>query len=378
MAASAKTIVLICIFLMLGMLFAGVFFQPDVNARAWQIDESELQSNSTHMERLTFLINYAILAPSSHNSQPWLFNVSEDRIRIYADRSRALSVADPDGRELFMSLGCALENLVIAAEHFGYNCSQVSYPSDENESAPSAEIRLTPGSPSQRSSGLFEAITERRTNRAEFEPAMISDSDLIALEESLSGNGAGIRVMITNDSETRERFRELALRADSIQYSNVDYRSELGHWLGQGVMGPVGFRAKLAQMAVVLLDPGPDQIKRDSELINSTPYLGVIYTENNDLNYRKDNNDKDDSNGSLQALLAGRAFERLWLTATSKGLSLHPMSQAIEVPETRALLSELVPVSSGAGAHVMQTFRLGYAKELPEHSNRRPLSDVLI
>jgi nitroreductase len=70
-------------------------------------------------ERLLRLVEYAILAPSSHNSQPWTFAVSEDEIRIFVDRDRWLPMADPDQRELYVSIGCALENLLIAAERFG-------------------------------------------------------------------------------------------------------------------------------------------------------------------------------------------------------------------------------------------------------------------
>ena len=58
-------------------------------------------------EKLTFLLNYAVLAPSSHNSQPWKFNVSGDEISLFADKTRWLKVADADQRELHISLGCA-------------------------------------------------------------------------------------------------------------------------------------------------------------------------------------------------------------------------------------------------------------------------------
>ncbi|MBI4539562.1 MAG: hypothetical protein HY704_08670 [Gemmatimonadetes bacterium] len=71
-------------------------------------------------EKLHFLLNYAVLAPSSHNSQPWLFHLKDDAVALYADRSRALPVADPDDRELIMSCGAALANLWVAIRHFGY------------------------------------------------------------------------------------------------------------------------------------------------------------------------------------------------------------------------------------------------------------------
>ncbi|MDD1734040.1 MAG: hypothetical protein LUP01_00185, partial [Methanothrix sp.] len=84
--------------------------QPESSLEVWNINESEFpENNSSAQERLTFLLNYAILAPSSHNSQPWKFNVSDESIQVFADQSRWLSVADPDKREMYISLGAVLE-----------------------------------------------------------------------------------------------------------------------------------------------------------------------------------------------------------------------------------------------------------------------------
>ena len=133
MGISAAKVILLSIFLFLGMLLPGIVFQPKSSIEVWNINESDFPSNSSHLqEKLAFLLNYAILAPSSHNSQPWKFNVSDDEILLYAARSRWLSVADADKREIYISLGAALENLIIAAEHFGYNCTVSAFPGEED------------------------------------------------------------------------------------------------------------------------------------------------------------------------------------------------------------------------------------------------------
>ena len=132
MAVSTTKVVVISIFLILGMVLAGVLMQPEASLEAWNIKESDFPINSSSEEKLTFLLNYAILAPSSHNSQPWKFNVTNDEILVFADKSRWLQVADADQRELYISLGCALENLIIAADHFGYNCSVAYFPGEKD------------------------------------------------------------------------------------------------------------------------------------------------------------------------------------------------------------------------------------------------------
>ena len=119
MTVSTTKVVVISIFLILGMVLAGVLMQPEASLVAWNIKEGDFPNNSSSEEKLTFLLNYAILAPSSHNSQPWKFNVTKDEILVFVDKSRRLQVADADQRELYVSLGCALENLIIAADHFG-------------------------------------------------------------------------------------------------------------------------------------------------------------------------------------------------------------------------------------------------------------------
>jgi nitroreductase len=339
------------------MVLAGVLMQPEASLQAWNIKESDFPSNDSAEEKLTFLLNYAILAPSSHNSQPWKFNVTEDEILVFADKSRWLQVADADQRELYVSLGCALENLIVAADHFGYNCSVAYFPGEKDLVA---KVVLQPAANPSRDPRLFSAILSRQTNRNPYEPRVISDADLEPIYRLSSDADASI--FVTRDPAIKKSFLDLVVLANGIQYSDANYKSELGHWLGQGVMGPTGIEAKMAQLAIVFLDMGPEQTKKDALLINSTPYLGFIRTANNDR---------------ISSLKAGRILERFWLAATALGISLHPMSQALEVQQTKANLTGLLPAESGM-SQVLQTFRLGYAKPILEHSPRRPLQEVLI
>jgi hypothetical protein len=223
-----------------------------------------------------------------------------------------------------------------------------------------ATVSLPANSSSPSDSPLFYAITSRRTNRNPYEPKTISKADLETIKSLCTDPDVGI--FITDDSAVRRSFLDLVVEANGILYSDVNYKSELGHWLGQGVMGPTGLQAKMAQLAVVFLDVGPEQTEKDALLINSTPYLGFISTANND---------------SISSVKAGRTLERLWLCATALGISLHPMSQALEVSETKENLTGLLPGPSEM-RQVQQAFRLGYAESTTEHSTRKPLQEVLI
>ena len=187
MAVSTTKVVVLCIFLILGMVLPGVLMQPEASLEAWNVKESDFPANSSAEEKLTFLLNYAILAPSSHNSQPWKFNVTNDEILVFADKSRWLQVADADQRELYISLGCALENLIIAADHFGYN-SSVSYFPERRTSWLKLHCSQLPIPPDSR---LFSAILSRQTNRNPYEPRAISEADLETIK-SLSSDAMSV------------------------------------------------------------------------------------------------------------------------------------------------------------------------------------------
>ena len=110
MPVSASKVLMISIFLIGGMLLAGVIMQPEASFLAWDVQPSDFPANSSQQERHYFLLKYAVLAASSHNSQPWMFNVSDDEILLYADRSRWLSVADAEAPALD-ALGEAMQAL---------------------------------------------------------------------------------------------------------------------------------------------------------------------------------------------------------------------------------------------------------------------------
>ncbi|MDP1908435.1 MAG: nitroreductase family protein, partial [Hyphomicrobium sp.] len=75
--------------------------------RAWSIEPSDFPHNGTPREVLAFLVRYAVLAPSGHNTQPWRFVLSNTHVDVVADKSRALHMIDPHDREMIMSCAAA-------------------------------------------------------------------------------------------------------------------------------------------------------------------------------------------------------------------------------------------------------------------------------
>ena len=163
----------------------------DPRATPWQINEQDFPRDGDSAEKLQFLLRYAILAPSSHNTQPWKFSVGKDEIQVFIDRTRWLKVADPDQRDLHISVGCALENLLIAAEHFGYG-HQVTYFSEPANEELVATVKLKPqGQPTPfRDPALFETILNRQTNRKVYDGHPLSQNNLQHLQNCcIEGGG---------------------------------------------------------------------------------------------------------------------------------------------------------------------------------------------
>ena len=127
----------------------------------WDVSPEDFPHEGTALENWKFLLKFAVLAPTSHNTQPWLFHIRGNELELYADRTRSCHVVDPDDRELVMSCGCALYQLRSAMAHFAY-AGEVTILPDSSDPDLLASVHL--GTYEERSteeSILFYAITKR-------------------------------------------------------------------------------------------------------------------------------------------------------------------------------------------------------------------------
>lgn len=323
----------------------------------WHISQSDFPQNGTIPDQLRFLIQYALLAPSSHNTQPWKFRISQNQIEVFADQSRWLKIADTDKREMYLSVGCALENLLIAATNFGFGVQTDYFPLGGNEELV-ARLTLNQTKDIKRENDLIEFIPYRSTFHENF-------SDKEIPQEILNKIGSccvdeGINLYLTNAENIREKVDKLIAQSDAEQFATPEFREELAYWIGQGVFGNSWLMSQIGSLAVAYLNLGKSTSKSDVNVLQSASHLGLLSSEKNDR---------------ISQVKTGQIFERIYLTARKYNLGIRPMSQIVQVPECKEKLKKLIPTPED---FPQQPFLLGFAEFSESHTPRRSMEEVLI
>ena len=299
-------------------------------------------------------------APSSHNTQPWLFRVRATGVELLADRGRALSVNDPDNRELVISCGAALLNLRIAALAAGIACDTQLLP-DSAEPDLLARITLTASSPSPDAGGLAVEVSRRRTAREPLADTPLPSDAAAALADAAAQEGAWW--VLLADEGRRLEVADLVAAGDAAQWADPRWRAELAAWMhphreGDGLAMPT-LVAPVARLVVRTFDLGKQVGAKDRALVASAPLLAVLGTN---------------GDGPGDWLAAGQALQRVLLTACGRGLQASYFNQPVQVAALRPRLQRL----AGHPGHPQLLLRLGIPKREAPPSPRRRLEDVIL
>ena len=334
-------------------------FEP--RATPWQAAALEAAPGAPFDEAARAFVQAAVLAPSGHNTQPWRFAIREPDVVVSPDPERRLPIADPDDRELTMSLGAAVMNLCVAAARAGYRSTVAAGGGEEM-----ARVRLEAGGAEAGLAALFPALTERRTWRLAFSPAGLPAEAW----EALRGVGplGDAHVLLVED-DRRDVLVDLIAEGDHARMSDKAFRAELASWmrpahtgapdgLAGDALGLSPFASDMAAWSTKAFDMGRSVAKKDAALATDSAALVVIAAP--------------DERAAL--IDAGRLLEQFLLTATLHGVSASFFNLPVEVPALRGRIQEVLDTE-----HRPQLlFRIGVAGAAQlRHSARRPLADVL-
>ena len=323
------------------------------------------QAPGDEIEVARALIAAAVLAPSHWNTQPWRFEVEGRLIRLLADPRRALPVVDPDRRAMRISLGAALENLLVAARAWGLRPT-VTYPGTGDATQAVAEVAWTAGE-SPRDRALFHAIVERRTNRGEYDERGLFRENRAALSVQVP---ADFRLYWIDDREQIRAVAEIAHDAVHEQVMDRRAQAERFAWVrfddqarqrGDGLSpaalalgGPAKwFAGRYLNPRSWLLRQGARSLgKQARDGVRSAGALALLTSP-----LRREES----------WLMGGQVYERLALKATQLGIAHQPINAPIEQERYRP---ELLRRFGASGEEPLMFVRLGHADRPPAVERR--------
>lgn len=312
---------------------------------------------------LRTLVRLGTLAPSSHNTQPWLLRIGHDLIEIAPDPTRRCPVVDPDDAHLFKSLGCAAETIVQAAAAAGH-ATDIAV---DCGSTITLRFRRAEGL----DGALAAAIPLRQCTRRPFDGQPIAPDDCAALAEA--GSGDGVRTVLIADPAARATIGELVAEGNRVQLTDPAFRAELFRWVrctaaeaiatGDGLSSYAAGQPALPRWLVRLLLPvamtASAQVARDRAHLATTPLLAALVATADDIR---------------AWIEIGRCYQRLALRATLAGIRHAHINQPVEVRALRPRLHDALGLASRE--HALLLLRLGRGAAAP-FSLRRKLSAVL-
>jgi hypothetical protein len=314
---------------------------------------------------------WAVLAPNPHNRQPWIAELpaaAPDTVVLRCDLDRRLPATDPFDRQITVGLGCFAELARLAAAEEGRVVEVTPFPEGEPaprlDGRPVARLRFGPPG-SATPDPLFRHAAARRSAKTPYDTARPVPG--AALEAFAAAASAPIRFGGTLDPARVAAIRDIAWRSWLIEA-----RTEAAHMESVDLMRFGRDAVAASPDGISIYGPGLDQavaagqitreamlpgrpgygfmVERYTAIFAATP--GFVWLTS--------------PAGGAAQLAAGRDWLRVNLAATGLGLSVQPISQALqEFPEVRGPYAEMHAALAPEGGVVQMLARLGYAAPVP-------------
>jgi nitroreductase len=310
------------------------------------------------------LVRYATLAPSSHNTQCWRFGIDERAVTIAPDLTRRCPAVDPDDHHLFVSLGCAAENLAQAALANGLK-ADVAFDAGRDLLRIALETTAASASP------LYQAIPQRQSTRGEYDGKPLAADEFRQLERAAAG--AGVRLLLLTERPMLEKVLDFVVQGNTAQIDDAAFVQELKSWIrfstadavqrGDGLYAASSGNPTLpAWLGPRLFDfvfTAKAENDKYAKHIRSSAGIAVFVGP------------RDDKASWIEV---GRAYERFALQATALGVRTAHLNQPVEVRSLRPLFASMLGVPDLRPDLVI---RFGRGPTLPP-SLRRSVDAVLV
>lgn len=331
----------------------------------WNIRKEDFPGHGSMEEKIRFILGYAILAPSTHNSQPWLFKIENNSCRIYYDKKLLLPEADPKQRDLYISIGCMMENLIMAGSYFGI-FKEFRYILEDNFIA---EVFFEEtGRGNTDLEYLVDTIPERVNARGVFEQRPVAEG-IQAQMLSLNKNG-NIKIDFVTGKEKINKLALLTVEGLKFAYRRTSFRKEMYRWIHSSIsadrQGMPGYSLRIPFILSFIIPTlvrffniSPLLAKLNYKSISSAPLICVLSSK---------------ESTPLMWLETGRLAERFMLQLNSQNVRTSIFVASIEMGN----LYEKVQETIALNLTPQFLFCAGYMKHVQEHSPRHPLYKKII
>lgn len=307
-----------------------------------KIEKGDFWDQTSLKNKIEFVLQYAVLAPSSHNCQPWLFEVREGSLRLKWNPEINLPHSDKEGRDRFISVGCALENLIIASKYFKiFDNFEIVVKEEENLAAEIFFKENLNREVDRNYEDLIEAILKRANTRGEFKDKPVEKYILEDIEKSLRRDEYfkdDIEVKFLIDHSKIERIAEFTSEGLKIAHNDRKFRKEASKWIINNLSkrkdGMPGYSLKIptvisffAPLGVRLVNAGSVLGKLSYKSVSSAPLVCI-------LSSKKDNRE--------DWLKIGSLSERLMLEFRARGIFSSVYVASIEMGDLRKKVAEVL------------------------------------
>lgn len=310
--------------------------------------------NGSLKRQIKFLLNYGILAPSGHNSQPWSLILTDNSVQVLPNFKYSRPVSDPSNRELYISLGAVATNISVAADYFGLIYDK-SYTVDPKTKQQSILFTFKNGKKISQNQVLFDAIQNRVTNRYTYQSKPVDKNIIKSLVKSDYKNVKFTPVYIHAD---KEKLSKLVYESDLLWFHKNDFVDELISWL----------RADISAKKDGLPDDTYINFKTDQEIITKARQEADL-AQNSPLNIIISSSTETIKNW----IDVGQAFEMLALKLTSYGLVNGYFNNPVQLITILKKLNQEFKLKGSTQLII----RVGYPTVNPVKSKRRPLATFL-
>lgn len=314
------------------------------------------------------LIAFGIKAPSGHNSQPWKFRLTERSIEIHPDFEYALPAVDPSHRELYISLGCAGENICAVAPNFGF---KANWSSKMNSNGVYFIIIDLVKADSKTDDSILQTVKERQSNRSIFNGKLIPKTEIDTLKSIATEPDIGL-YFFNKDSAPFETLKDFILKGNQLQMNDSNFKNELISWirfnknhvkktnngLSYKVMGSPAMPRVIGKMVVKSFLKPTKQNASDTKKIDSSSHFVLLTSKNNTMS---------------QWISLGFYLERILLKFVELGIANAYLNPPCEIDSLSEELRKSIPINNEYPTILM---RIGYANSTP-YSPRKAVKEVL-